>query len=333
MFVALMLVLLAGGMNGSFAVPMKRVRGWQWEHTWFAWSLIGMLVIPVMVAVATVPHLGAVYRTAGLRALALTAFYGMIWGAGTALFGRGIARVGLALSFGIVLGISSSLGTIIPLVMLHRDQLFTTTSMLVLTGVGVIVAGVAASARAGLLRETDTGRESGEGSFIVGLGTCLLSGLGSSSMSLALNVSTPISKAAETLGTPQALSLNAVWPVLLGGGLAVNAVYCSILLIRRGNGARFGEALVPNLGLVMAMAVLWSGSNFVYGAGARKMGPLGLVFGWPIFMAVIVLTANAWGILTGEWRSAGRRTMTWAVAGFLLLVAGIWIIASAGNVS
>jgi hypothetical protein len=50
-------------------------------------------------------------------------------------------------------------------------------------------------------------------------------------------------------------------------------------------------------------------------------------------MAVIVLTANAWGILTGEWRSAGRRTMTWAVAGFLLLVAGIWIIASAGNVS
>ena len=49
------------------------------------------------------------------------------------------------------------------------------------------------------------------------------------------------------------------------------------------------------------MAVLWSGSNFVYGAGARRLGSLGLVLGWPMFMAAIVLTANAWGLLTGEW--------------------------------
>lgn len=31
MIAALLLVLLAGGMNGSFATPMKRVRGWHWE--------------------------------------------------------------------------------------------------------------------------------------------------------------------------------------------------------------------------------------------------------------------------------------------------------------
>jgi len=33
MYAALMLVLLAGGMNGSFAAPMKRVHGWDWENT------------------------------------------------------------------------------------------------------------------------------------------------------------------------------------------------------------------------------------------------------------------------------------------------------------
>jgi hypothetical protein len=36
MFAALMLILLAGRMNGSFAMPMKRVRGSDWEHTWLA---------------------------------------------------------------------------------------------------------------------------------------------------------------------------------------------------------------------------------------------------------------------------------------------------------
>lgn len=331
MLVALMLVLLAGGASGSFAVPMKRIRGWQWEHTWLVWSLLGMLVIPVAVAAVTVSDLGAVYRAAGPRPLALTALYGMCWGMGTVLLGLGITRVGLALSFGIVLGTSSSLGTVIPLVMLHRDRLFTAAGLLILVGVGVILCGVAAGARAGLLREA-AARERRDGSFVTGLMICLLSGLGSSAMSLALNESTPISRAAESLGASPAVSLNAVWPVLLSGGLAVNAVYCVFLLVRRSNTAHLGEFTGANIGLVVAMAVLWSGSNFIYSAGARGMGSLGLVLGWPIFLAVIVLTANAWGLLTGEWYASGRRAVTWAAGACLLLVAGIWLIALAGGV-
>jgi L-rhamnose-H+ transport protein len=331
MLAALMLVLIAGAMNGTFAVPMKRVRGWEWEHTWLAWSILGMLVIPWAVALATVSNVSAVYRTAGVQPLARTALCGMIWGVGTVLFGLGITRVGLALGFGIILGTSSSLGTIIPLVTLHRDRLFVVPGLIMLTGVAVILVGVGACARAGLLREAVAQRHSGTGSFKTGLVICLLSGLGSCFMSLALNESTPISSAAERLGTSPSGSLNAVWPVLLGGGLAVNVVYCTILLLRRGNVARFGENAGANIGLVAAMAVLWSGSNFVYGAGARGMGALGFVLAWPIFMAAIVLTANVWGLLTGEWRSADRRALTWAASGCLLLVIGIWIIASAGN--
>ncbi len=324
-----MLVLLAGGMNGSFAVPMKHTRGWQWEHTWLVWSILGMLVFPLAVAVATVPGLDAVYRMAGLRPLALTATFGMIWGAGTVLFGLGMRRVGLALGFGVVLGTSCSIGTMIPLVILHRDRIFTPAGLLTVTGVGVILGGVAASTRAGLLREGSAAQRCGKGSFAAGLSLCLISGLGSSAMSLALNESTPISRVAEALGASQSVSLNPVWPVFLGGGLVVNAAYCVFLLIRRGNIARFGESAAANVSLVVLMAVLWSGSNFVYGAGAHGMGSLGLVLGWPIFMAVIVLTANAWGLLTGEWRGAGRRALMWALGGCLMLVAGIWIIASA----
>ena len=331
MVAALILVLLAGGMNGSFAVPMKRVRGWEWEHTWLAWALLGMIAIPLAVAAATIHDLGAVYRAAGLQPLARTALYGMAWGAGTVLFGLGIARVGLALGFAVILGTSSALGTVIPLVMLHRDRLFTADGLLLLFGVGVTLAGVMSCARAGLLREAAAPQQSGGGSFVIGLGICLLSGLGSCFMSVALNEATPITRAAETLGASAAGSLNAVWPVLLCGGFAVNAIYCASLLVRRHNAARFREAVGSNVGLVVVMAVLWSGSNFVYSAGARGMGPLGLILGWPVFMAAIVLTANTWGLLTGEWRSAGRRAVTWAAGGCLLLIVGIWVIALAGS--
>jgi L-rhamnose-H+ transport protein len=331
MLAALMLVLLAGAMNGSFATPMKRVSGWEWEHTWLAWSFLAMLVIPLTVAAATVPDLRAVYRAAGLEPFALTTFYGMLWGASAVLFGLGITRVGLALGFGIILGTSASLGAVLPFVTLHRNRLFTAVGLLTLVGVGIILVGVAACARAGLLREAAGSRQRDAGSFAVGLGICVLSGLGSAFMSLALNQASPIYGAAEALGTPPTRSLNAVWPVLLGGGFAVNAGYCTFQMVRRGSASLFRNSPAANLGLALAMAVLWSGSNFVYGAGARGMGPLGLVLGWPVFMAAIVLTANAWGLLTGEWRGAGRRTAAWAVTGILLLVAGISVIASAGN--
>src|SRR5262249_1009488 len=125
--------------------------------------------------------------------------------------------------------------------------------------------------------------------------------------------------------------LNAVWPVLLAGGFAVNAGYCALLLHRRSNAARFRHAAAANMALVLAMAGLWSGSNFVYSTGARGMGQFGLVFGWPIFIAAFVLTGNIWGWLSGEWRGAGRKAVAWAAVGTLLLIVGISMIASAGS--
>jgi L-rhamnose-H+ transport protein len=328
LFFPFILILAAGAMNGSFAVPMKYVRGWEWEHVWLIWSVLAMLVIPVAIATGTVPHLGVVYATAGTKALAITAFYGMIWGAGTVLFGAGVARVGVALTFGIVLGTSACFGTVMPLLLLHHHELLTKAGLLTLSGAGVILSGVGFCARAGFLRERNAFGPDGARSFGSGLLICLLSGLGSSAMSLALNVSTPIQRAAESAGASQHAALNAVWPVLLGGGLVVNATYCVCLGIRRNNLSRFGTSTFRNTALAVAMAVLWSGSNFVYSAGASRMGPLGLVLSWPIFMAAIVLVANALGLLTGEWRRSESRSVAWAAGGCLLLVAGIWIIAS-----
>lgn len=328
---SLSLILLAGAMNGSFATPMKRVRGWEWEHIWLVWSFLGMVVIPWAVAVATVPALHAVYRLAGTGPLLRTAIYGLGWGAGAVLFGLGIVRIGLALGFAIILGTASSLGAVVPLVMLHADRIFTTAGLLTFAGVGIIVIGLAASARAGVLREAAT-RKRGDGrAFMIGLIICTLSGLGSTLTSVALNQATPIFSAAETMGAAPDRSLNAVWPVLLGGGFVVNSAYCIFLLVRKSNAARFYDAAGYNFGLVVTMAMLWSGSNFVYGTGAHGMGPLGLVLGWPVFMAAIVLTANTWGLVTGEWHDAQNHATTWAAYGIVLLIFGIVVIAQAGS--
>jgi L-rhamnose-H+ transport protein len=326
---ALVMVILAGSMNGSFAAPMSRIRGWQWEHIWLLWSILAMFVLPSSVCFATVPHLGSVYRIAGASALGATALYGMLWGAGTVLFGLGISRVGIALSFGIILGTSSAVGTLVPLLVL-RHGMFLRADRLVLIGMACVLVGVAFNARGGLLREANRSKGS-ERSFITGLFLCFLSGIGSSCMSLALNEATPVLDAAVRLGASQGTALNAVWPILLGGGMLVNVLYCLSLMIRNKNISQLRQSTVLNIAWVILMAILWSGSNFLYGAGARSLGPLGLAVGWPIFMAVIVLSANVWGVLKGEWHSADRGSVLWAASGCLLLIIGVWFVAWAGN--
>ena len=328
---ALLLIILGGGMNGSFTVPMKRVRGWDWEHIWLVWSLLAMVVIPLAIAMFSVPNLRMVYVDAGGGALVRTWFFGMLWGASAILFGLGVSRIGVALGFGIILGIASSLGALIPLIELHRDRISTTVGLLTLAGTGIVLLGVAGCTRAGVLREGAVRHHSAVGSFAGGAIICVLSGLGTTFMSVALNDATPIYKTAESLGTRPVNSISAVWPILLGGGFLVNASYCAFIVIRRHSVRHFLENTTTNLGFALLMAILWAGSNLSYGVGARGMGPLGLVVGWPIFMAVIVLTANAWGVWTGEWRGASLRAVKWAGLGNLLLVFGIVVIASGGR--
>src|SRR5579872_792749 len=88
-------VFLAGILNGSFAAPMKRMRAWPWENIWLTFAASGLLVFPWIIALATIPHLDAVYAGASGDTLMKVFLFGLAWGVGSTLFGIGISRVGL----------------------------------------------------------------------------------------------------------------------------------------------------------------------------------------------------------------------------------------------
>jgi L-rhamnose-H+ transport protein len=54
MTLGFLLLLTAGIMNGSFAAPMKRMKGWQWEHCWLMWAIAGLVVVPLAAVLFTV---------------------------------------------------------------------------------------------------------------------------------------------------------------------------------------------------------------------------------------------------------------------------------------
>src|ERR1700687_6260624 len=171
-------VTLAGILNGSFAAPMKLMPGWRWENSWLLFALSGLIIFPWIITFATVPNVLGVYSGVSTSALVKVVSFGLLWGAGATLFGLGIARVGLALGFALILGITASFGSLIPMAILHPEELLLKRGVALIVGTVIMGLGLVFLALAGRTREQDLGGNSGTRSgFTGGLVICIFSGV------------------------------------------------------------------------------------------------------------------------------------------------------------
>src|SRR5581483_5578496 len=153
----LLLLFVAGVMNASFTVPMKFTHRWAWENTWLAWTIFALLILPPVVTWATVPGLQDVYKEIGYGLVLTAAAFGAGWGIAQVFFGLAVDAVGIALTFSVVLGLSAAIGSLIPLLRLHPDRVFTRGGLGVIAGVALVIVGVAVCAVAGGRREAALG--------------------------------------------------------------------------------------------------------------------------------------------------------------------------------
>src|SRR5712692_10532535 len=103
--------------------------------------------------------------------------FGLLWGAGATLFGLGISRVGMALGFALILGITASFGSLFPLAILHPEQLSDRRGLGLILGTVVMTVGLVFLARAGRIRERDLTQTSSGSGFTLGLVICAFSGI------------------------------------------------------------------------------------------------------------------------------------------------------------
>ena len=175
------LVLVAGLLNGSFAAPMKGMTAWRWENSWLIFAITGLIIFPWIITFLTVPHVGGVYSGTSPAILWKVTLFGITWGVGSTLFGIGISRVGMALGFAIILGITASFGSLFPLAVLHPEELHTRHGEGLMLGTAVMIVGLLFLALAGKRRERDMGATgTARSGFFLGLMICIFSGLFSS---------------------------------------------------------------------------------------------------------------------------------------------------------
>src|SRR5450631_2843572 len=185
---ALLLVLCAAIMNAAYALPMKLNKKWDWEHSWFAFSVLGVAVVPTVIALLTVPGLWSTYATVSTGTLAAMVVFGASWGVSLVFFGLAITRLGLAITFAVCLGTSAAVGALTPLIAQHSNLIMTRQGGLIILGVLVIIAGVAVCGMAGRMREKALQEQSAvpRHGFLGGFLLAFISGIMGSMLNLGL---------------------------------------------------------------------------------------------------------------------------------------------------
>ncbi len=327
--IGLLYVLAAGILQGVFLLPMDRVRGWRWEHTWLAFSFFGMLAFNWLFTLMTIPQIFDVYRLAPESDLARLALFGLGWGLGAVLFGLGMARLGLALGYPIIMGLIASLGAVVPLALFFPQTFLSLKGALIGGGTLVVLAGIVLCSRAAERKDaTGTGQRSSMGSGIM---IAIAAGALSSLPNIGMAFATHVIAIAQTHGVSSSFAGNAVWALFFTAGFAVNAAYCIYLMVRQRAGERLLNPQLPrNAFLAALMGLLWIGSFYGYGIGAARLGPLGPVIGWPLFITCSICVGNLVGLWRGEWRNAPAAAKAMLARGLLVLLAAVALIAVSG---
>jgi L-rhamnose-H+ transport protein len=322
----LLLIILGGIMEGLFALPMKFVPKWSWENIWGAGSLAALLLVPWPLALLTVPHLPGVYVASPLSAILLAILFGVGWGLGGVFFGLGVARLGLSIGTSLVMGLVAIGGSVVPMLLQHAEQMASRGGTILLAGIATMIVGLVVCARAVNLRTAGTEgvKAKSTSSPSIGLFYCLAAGLLSALVNFALIYGAPIARPAVVNGLDLSTANNAVWALVFTSNYVVNLGYCVFKGFSERTLHKFFAKSTTHYWLIAGiMGLLWAGGIVVYGRGASLEGPFGPIFGFPIMLIVSILTGNAAGTLSGEWRGqpwVAKSTMAYGVVVMLLAI-------------
>ncbi len=332
----IVIAVIAGTVNGLFALPMKLARRWSWENVWLPFSILGLVLFPRLLALQAVPHLEHAYARVGFSTLLIPFLWGIVIYSGSLMFGRSMVYIGTGLAFALLVGSMSIVGVLAPILIYSPGALSRPGGHWILAGMAFLFAALIGCARAGALKArnlakgasgTPTSRRS---SAILGMALAIGGGTLSGLLSLGLNTAWAhrIADAAVRFGgAGPSAATSAVLTLVLCGGAIPNCLYCLYLLNRnrtwkayRGTGAYWL--------IIILMASMYSGSTVLWGVSTSvtMLGGLGPSIGWALFIGSIAVSSNVGGFLTGEWKGAGHKASGLMVTGLLLTVAAMVLV-------
>lgn len=327
LFSGFIFIIISGCFSGIFSTPFNRNKQWAWENNWLIWSAVALIVCPFIAVYFTIPDVFTVY-TSNPSTTAIIAAFGIVWGIGALLFGKGIDYLGVSLAIPIMQGLINSIGTIVPFLLNSPSDLLNPAYYNIPLGVLVILAGIILFAIAG--KGKAQASKSGS-NFKVGLIICILAGVFGPMINFAFVFGEPLQETAVQLGAESLYSANATWAVIFTTGFVINALQCIFLLRKNKTMGLYKQATYSNYLWAAMAGIIWYGSILLYGMGCNFMGEHAASIGWAIMQATAILASNVAGILMGEWKNASKSSLIKMVGGMFFLILGVVIISMNTN--
>lgn len=345
---------LGGFASGSFYIPYKRVKGWNWESFWIVGGLFSWLIVPPLAAWITIPGFGDIISGAAGSTLGITFLFGVLWGIGGLTYGLGVRYLGVSLGSSIILGLCMVFGALIPSIYYDffpvagkdtfGEMVSSRWGLTILGGLLLCIIGIVISGKAGMMKEKQLsavaasdpygGTVKTEYKFALGMFVSIVSGVLSACFNFGLEAGQSMAvvandawKAANPGEGEFLYRNNVIYVVLLWGGLTTNFIWCMVLNARNKSFGDYTNKQTPLFKnyLFSALAgTTWFLQFFFYGMGESKLG--NGPSSWILHMAFIILVANIWGLVLKEWKGVSKKTKTVIAIGIATIILSVLLV-------
>ncbi len=341
MITGIVLAFVSALLLGLYALPSKYAKNYAWENTWGGFFFFANIIIPLITTLLLVDHLPEIYSH--VPTWIFFAMFGMsfCWGIGNMMWGFSISSIGMSLAFSIFLGVITSIDTIMPLILVPEGQesvIGTDVGNIMLTGIFIIVFGIALNGYAGILRDKGknlVGVEKNSKVMKQGILLCVFGAICAAGFNLSYHVGSSIGKIGEIAqvqygNEPWIARLAVLAPIFMGGALSTMLFFGYQLTTKKTWKNYTGKGTLIGLGLILVMAIFHDSALLIYGLAAYHLGELGTSVGFAILETGAILVANVNGILTKEWKGASKKSLVTLVISLSILILGVFIVAK-GN--
>lgn len=313
-------------------LPYHKTKNWSWIPFWLVQAVFAWVLTPLLLAIFTIPDFFTIIREAPTQVLVIAFLLGACYGFGGLSFGFAIRHIGYSLTYTISIGISSVVGTVLPLLL--RGHLISYFAQpgggIILSGMIIAIIGVGLCGWAGFKKEKELG-STAHFNMRIGLGLTLIAGVLSGVFNISLEYGQPLADMAAKHGAG-IFEDNAKLIVSTAGCFLVNLIWFVLLGLKQ---KKLGELvgrnhiatprLIKNFLWSAFAGVLWCMQFFFFGLGHVKMGHFQFA-SWVIHMSMLIFFSFIIGMIMKEWKSSSKGTMITLIIALLVLCSSFFIM-------
>jgi L-rhamnose-H+ transport protein len=345
-------IFIAAVAGGAFGLQYRVMRHYTVENASLLSIFFATVPIPLLACWLLLPGWTHAIAQAGFAANAIVFAFGFCWGLGAITYAYGFNILGMALAASLLKGISIAIGAGVPLIR-HWDQVSADAKTTTVAGLMLLMVGTGVAGKAGVLREREM-QESGKGQtgnatlnkavqkptgrlFWIGALLCLVSGVVSACANLGYDRADVIEKAMVNMAQGAPLHWKATlirWMPMYWGGITALLFFMGGSMLIRGTWRNYSaKGSWRDFTISSTMGGVHFLAQIPYGIGAFYLGHLGTSAGWGVNIGMALIVATALGFMTGEWKGTHPKTFRTLLAGIVILLLAMGILAYANSLA